>query len=151
MSPQRQLKATPVGNLSFSVPIMSILQFQSLSKPAGDNNNKNKCFLSCQFPFPLSILNWFSRSLPIQGILCSWKNNLNDKLQTGLLRSSLFLAHLYQNLIQKKKIGRNTNSIRCMRPGQTLCHVAFTPRHDRPGELHEVINEDGPGPFLVVV
>lgn len=77
--------------MSFRVPILSILQLQSLSLPA------------CWFPSCPPLWSAVPGHSPAKASLCSWKNNLNGKLQSGLLRSSLFLARLYENPHSKKE------------------------------------------------
>lgn len=87
--PQQQFKTTPNGYL-----------------PLSDKNRGNHHF---DIAIQKSVLAGFTCSqqkkrnlcpvfqvTPNQGIGCSWKNILDDKLQTGLLGESLFLAHLYK-------------------------------------------------------
>lgn len=104
--------------------------------------------LSCCFSSFFPLWSGAPGHSPAKASLCSWKNDLNNKLHTGLLRSSLFLAHLYKNphSKKKKKFWRSTNSIRCMMLGQTLCQVALIRRHNWPSKLHKVIYEDRPRP-----
>lgn len=64
---------------------------------------KQTSSLSCWFPSCPPLWSAVPGHSPAKASLCSWKNNLNGKLQSGLLRSSLFLAHLYENPHSKKE------------------------------------------------
>lgn len=101
-SRQQQFEATPHEWRVIAHPIVFIL----LSMPA-DKKNKNIISLSCCFSSFFPLWSGAPGHSPAKASLCSWKNDLNDKLHTGLLRSGLFLAHLYKNPHSKKKKERN--------------------------------------------
>lgn len=78
---------------------------------------------------------------------CSWKNSLDNKRHAGLLWTSLFLAHFYKKKkISIKNVIWEEKKLNLLALGAILCQAAFTARHDRPSELHEVIDEDRPRP-----
>lgn len=112
-SPQQQFEATPIGDLPKSdefqgTPHFHIVIPKSVLSSRQQQHKTKQIFSLLLISFLLSSLNWCSRSLPSEGILCSWKNCLNDNLQTGLLRSSLFLAQWYKNPQSKKKTTKKT-------------------------------------------
>lgn len=133
------LVSSPIRCLG--VPILLIL----LSFPA-KKKQTNILALSCFSSF-LSVSDLvFQVTLQPGFFFCSWKNSLDNKQHTGLLWSSLFLAHFYKNPYLKNGIW-DEKKLYPLMPGQTLCHVALAAHHNWSSKLHKVVDEDRPCPW----
>lgn len=84
---------------SYSIPHC----FHTAVHASRQKKQKHYLSLSCCFSSFFPLWSGAPGHSPAKASLCSWKNDLNDKLHTGLLRSGLFLAHLYKNPHSKKK------------------------------------------------